>query len=87
METTKLSSKGQVVIPKNYRNALHWEVGQEFVVTNVGDGVLLKPKEAFSETVLDEVAACLPYTGKTITLEEMEKAIEKGVKDHFHGRG
>jgi bifunctional DNA-binding transcriptional regulator/antitoxin component of YhaV-PrlF toxin-antitoxin module len=30
METTKLSSKGQVIIPKAMRAAHHWDAGQEF---------------------------------------------------------
>ncbi|MEZ5581437.1 MAG: AbrB/MazE/SpoVT family DNA-binding domain-containing protein [Candidatus Competibacteraceae bacterium] len=58
METTKLSSKGQVIIPKPFRAAHGWEPGQELVVINTGDGVLLKPKTPFQETNLEEVAAC-----------------------------
>ncbi len=32
METTRLSNKGQIVIPKNVRNAHGWEPGLEFIV-------------------------------------------------------
>ena len=31
METTRLSSKGQVIIPKTLRDAHHWLAGQEFI--------------------------------------------------------
>jgi len=41
METTKLSSKGQITIPKWLRDAYRWETGLEFVVIDTGDGVLL----------------------------------------------
>jgi AbrB family looped-hinge helix DNA binding protein len=83
METTKLSSKGQVVIPKSLRVAHHWEVGQELVVVDVGDGILFKPKSPFKETSINEVAASLKFTGKTRSLDDMDKAIRKGVRNQY----
>ena len=81
MNITKLSSKGQVIIPKPMRTAHHWEVGQELVVVDVGDGILLKPKTPFEETNIKNVAACLRFGGKTKTLEDMEAAISRGIKE------
>ncbi len=43
--TTKLSSKGQVVIPEDVRKALGLEVGAQFVVMGDGDVVILKKIE------------------------------------------
>ncbi len=83
METTKLSSKGQVIIPKPFRTAHHWEPGQELVVINTGDGILLKPKAPFQKTNLNDVASCLQYSGTPKTEEEIEKAIKKGMTEHF----
>ena len=40
--TTKLSSKGQVVIPEDVRNELGLEPGAQFVVMGEGDVVILK---------------------------------------------
>ena len=82
METTKLSSKGQVVIPKSLRVAHNWEAGQELVVVDVGDGILFKPKSPFKETNINDVASSLKFTGKTRSLEDMDEAIRKGVRDH-----
>jgi AbrB family looped-hinge helix DNA binding protein len=87
METTKLSSKGQVIIPKPFRTAHHWEPGQELVVIDTGDGVLLKPKTPFQETKIDDVASCLLYVGKPKTLDDMEQAIKRGVKERFCDSG
>ncbi len=42
VSTTRLSSKGQVVIPEDVRNALGLEVGAQFVVIGDGDTVVLK---------------------------------------------
>jgi AbrB family looped-hinge helix DNA binding protein len=38
-----LSSKFQISMPKEVRDAQHWEAGQEFVFIPKGKGVLLMP--------------------------------------------
>jgi AbrB family looped-hinge helix DNA binding protein len=82
MNTTTLSSKGQVIIPKPLRDALHWEPGQQLEVIGVdGGGILLKPTHLFAPATLDEVAACLRYFGTTKTLADFEEAIQQGVKE------
>ena len=78
METTKLSSKGQITIPKWLRDAYRWETGLEFVVIDTGDGVLLKPIRPFPPTSIDEVAGSLSHAGKPRTLEEMEDGLRRG---------
>jgi AbrB family looped-hinge helix DNA binding protein len=82
-ETTRLSSKGQVIIPKALRDAYRWQPGQEFVVVDTGDGVLLREKRPFAPATLDEVAGLLPASGPARTLEEMDEAIRKGVAARF----
>ncbi|WP_306535410.1 AbrB/MazE/SpoVT family DNA-binding domain-containing protein, partial [Geobacter sp.] len=47
---SKLSSKGQIIIPKQVREAHHWRTGMEFVVESVGDGILLRPRKPFPPT-------------------------------------
>lgn len=42
LATTKMSSKGQVVIPENVRTRLRLEPGVQFVVVGKGDVVILK---------------------------------------------
>ena len=44
--TTKLSSKGQIVIPEEVRKELGLEPGAQFVVMGEGDVVVLKKIEA-----------------------------------------
>lgn len=87
MEITKLSSEGQVIIPKSLREAHHWEVGQELIAIDMGDGILLKPKKLFPETILDDVAGYLKYQGKSQSIEDMDNAIRKGIEESWHGRG
>lgn len=40
--TTKMSSKGQVVIPEEIRDNLHLKEGDQFIVIGQGDTVILK---------------------------------------------
>lgn len=81
METTRLSSRGQVSIPKALRGRLHLQPGQEFTIESTTDGaLLLRPATPAPKKVdLDEVAGCLRYAGPAKTLEEMEAAIAQGV--------
>jgi AbrB family looped-hinge helix DNA binding protein len=59
--TTKLSSKGQVVIPEEIRAALHLKSGDRFMVLGKGDTVIFKsiaePSLArFDELIQDAIA-------------------------------
>ncbi len=74
METTKLSSKGQVIIPKAFRLAHHWDTGLELLVIETVDGLLLRPKAAFVETSLDEVAGSLQFAGPAKTQDDIDAA-------------
>lgn len=80
MQTTQLSSKGQVIIPKMLRDRYKWNPGQRLSVTDIGDGITLKPLNVFKNTELDEVAGILKYRGKGVSIEQMEEAIKKGCK-------
>jgi len=75
METTKLSSKGQVILPKSVRVAHNWQAGVEFAVEDVADGVLLRPLKPFQTTRIEDVAGCAGYTGPRKSLDDMEQAI------------
>lgn len=80
METTKLSSKGQVIIPKHIRESHHWDTGLELQVIEFEGGILLKPKYAFTQTTITEVAGCLPYTGPAKTNSDIESAMAQAAK-------
>ena len=83
MNTTKLSSKGQVIIPKPIRTAHLWEAGQELIVIDTNEGVLLKPKKPFPTTTLSEVTSSLNYHGETKTQEDLEQAIKRGALEQL----
>ncbi len=76
-----------MIIPKTFRAAHRWEPGQELVVIDVEDGILLKSKTPFAETTLDEVAGSFRVTGKTRSLNDMEATIRRGVWSAWRDRG
>jgi len=82
--STRLSSKGQVIIPKHLRASYHWEAGQELIVTDTGEGILLTAKATFPKTNLNDVAGCLHYSGTAKTLDDMNEAIAEGLAAQFH---
>jgi len=43
LEITSLSTKGQVVIPRNIRNQLNLDTGDKLIVVCDGTNILLKP--------------------------------------------
>ena len=75
METTRLSSKGQVVLPSSVRSARRWKPGLELAVENRPEGVLLRPLKPFPQSRLEDVVGSAGYKGPRRTLREMENAI------------
>jgi AbrB family looped-hinge helix DNA binding protein len=79
---TKLSAKGQVVIPKDVRDRLHWQQGQTLEVVETSEGVLLKQPSCrpriSHQDALAKIRSIVNYTGPAITIEEMNKTIDEG---------
>ncbi|RJG02275.1 AbrB/MazE/SpoVT family DNA-binding domain-containing protein [Noviherbaspirillum sedimenti] len=66
METVKLSSKGQIVIPKNIRDNLHLPPGTEFVISMTATGLTLTPTTLFPRVTAREVRGFLAKRGRQI---------------------
>jgi AbrB family looped-hinge helix DNA binding protein len=77
--TTKLSSKGQVVIPEAIRERLGLEAGVQFVVVAEGDVVVLKvlnaPKMSDFKALLDKAQESADAVG--LTPDDVEEAIRQ----------
>jgi AbrB family looped-hinge helix DNA binding protein len=77
--TTKLSSKGQVVIPEEIRNRLGLEPGVQFVVVGDRDVVILKVLQAPEMAEFDALASRARKAAKRVSLkrEDVKDAIRK----------
>ena len=77
--TTKLSSRGQVVIPEEIRTRLGLEPGAQFVVVGEGDVVVLKalkpPKMSDFKTLLARVRESAEAVG--LSEDDIERAIRE----------
>jgi len=77
--TTKLSSKGQVVIPEEIRTRLGLEPGAQFVVVGEGDVVVLKaldvPDLSEFKELLDEARARATEAG--LSESDIEEALDE----------
>lgn len=79
VETTTLSSKGQVVLPQEVRERLNLKEGNKFLVIAEGDTVILKaikpiPREKF-KAMLQSTREAVKKAG--IAPEDIEKAIAR----------
>lgn len=83
---TRVSTKGQVILPKAIRQRRNWGPGTRLIVEETPEGVLLKPAPLFAPTRPEDVAGMLKYSGPPKTLEEMDAAITAEVKRR-HARG
>ena len=77
--TTKMSSKGQVVIPEDIREQLHLKEGDQFVVIGQGDAVILK---AITPPSMDEFKDLLKEARNSakkagLTESDLKAAIKK----------
>lgn len=79
LATTKLSSKGQVVIPEAIRERLGLEAGVQFVVVGEGDVVVLKvlkaPRLSDFKGLLDKAKKSAEEA--SLTPEDIERAIRE----------
>jgi len=82
--TTKLSSKGQVVIPEEVRKQLGLKAGDQFVVVGEGDAVILKTITLPSIRDFDAIIEKARKQAKTTRMKrsDITKAIAK-----VRGRG
>ena len=77
--TTKMSSKGQVVIPENIRKKLKLKAGSRFVVVGENDVVILKSIPPPSLDEFDSLIAKARKQGKQagIKKSDIKDAVKK----------
>ena len=75
--TVKLSSKGQIVIPKDVRDSFHWCAGEELVLVVTEEGIMLqtKPQENKKHSV-KSLRGFLQHKGEAIATERLCQPVE-----------
>ncbi len=80
--TTKLSAKGQIVIPKDVRDRMGLEIGDAFEVYERGDELVLRRgcgtgNGLTAAQALREIQKVFVYSGPRISEEEMNKVLRQ----------
>ena len=70
--TTKMSSKGQVVIPENIRKQLNLKAGAQFLVLGEKDVVILKSISPPSLDEFDDLIAEARRKGKQVGIKKSD---------------
>jgi AbrB family looped-hinge helix DNA binding protein len=83
LATTKMTTKGQVVIPEAIRKELNLEAGNQFIVVAHGDTVILKtiqpPAIKQFKALMNEAQAKAKAIGmKKSDIDEATKAVRAG---------
>jgi AbrB family looped-hinge helix DNA binding protein len=73
--TTRVSTKGQIILPKTIRQRRRWKPGTRLIVKDTPDGVLLKLAPLFAPTRPEDVFGSLASKNPPKTLDEMDASI------------
>ena len=80
---TRMSEKGQVVVPKALRDRKGWPAGTDLEVVDVGEGVLLRLRRpAKALTVAEAIArlqATIRYDGPRMDEADWQRGIDEEV--------
>lgn len=72
----RLSREGQIVIPKEIRDRLHWEAGQELIIEMTESGILLKSRPAQKKLRLEDLRGFLKYDGSPVPTETLCQPVD-----------
>jgi AbrB family looped-hinge helix DNA binding protein len=86
LTTTRIGEKGQVTVPKQFRQDLGLEAGAPFAVLRLGDALILLPEQQRFEQMCQQVSARLMKAGLTpeIVLATLPEA-RKRVYERIYG--
>lgn len=80
VSTTKISEKGQLTVPKQFRDELGLAPGAQFAVLRVGNGLILLPEQQRFEQLCERITSVLTPAGVEpqellATLPEAQKRV------------
>lgn len=88
---TKISEKGQVVVPKATRDRLGWGAGLDLEVIEHGDSVTLKRRMATKTLTVEEAVARLKqiykHRGPPVPIDDLNAIVSDAVADAYESSG
>jgi AbrB family looped-hinge helix DNA binding protein len=85
LTTTKIGEKGQLTVPKQFREDLGLGTGAPFAVLRLGDGLILLPEHQRFEHLCQRVSSALSGVGVTasVLLATLPQAREQVFKRRY----
>jgi AbrB family looped-hinge helix DNA binding protein len=80
LTTTRIGEKGQLTVPKQFREDLGLEAGAPFAVLRMGNGLLLIPEQRRFEQLCEQIGSALTAAG--ISQSQMVEALPE-VRDQI----
>lgn len=65
LTTTKIGEKGQLTVPKQFREDLGLGTGAPFAVLRLGEGLILLPEQQRFDALCEQVSSALTAAGVT----------------------
>ena len=81
MERARISSKGQIVIPKQIRDRHGWRPGTELAVIDSAGGVRIEALQRGKTLVAGDVFGCLQHKRKPLPIDRLAAPVKLGKKD------
>ena len=72
----KLSSKGQIVIPKAIRESLHWDTGAELTLVASESGVILQARQKKTKLDISSLRGMLENPKISLSTEELCQPVD-----------
>ncbi len=84
LATTRMGEKGQLTLPKEYRDAIRLEPGVPVAVLRVGDALILMPEQARFNALCESINSALE--GLNITEAELQETLPEARRRVFAHR-
>jgi AbrB family looped-hinge helix DNA binding protein len=81
MATTRLSSKGQLIIPKGVRDRHGWREGTELEVEDRGGVVVLRRKKPWPPSRIEDVRGSARYEGPPVSVDDMKAGVDRLMRE------
>ncbi len=72
----KLSSKGQIVIPKEIRDELHWQAGTQLTLVSSLSGVTLRSAPKKTGSTMADLIGMLQHEGPPMPIEALCRPVD-----------
>jgi len=85
LTTTSIGEKGQLTVPKQFREELGLGKGSPFAVLRLGDGLILLPEQQRFNQLCERISATLAVAGVTVeaALAGLPEARKRVYERHY----